>query len=451
MNLEYLKSILLVSLIASSLLLTLALWNHQPDFEVTRDEDDLIDAQIEDGERLSRRDVLQPTRIILHDDRSLDPIGFKDQEVEQAVYANILDYGLYNFSAFPVDEEWLDNQENRIEIIFPTEMQGDMIYDLFSLDQDTRIPEGRFNRIEIILDQDDASYQIIFRNDENQEVIGASLQNYSSEVDNLESFFDTEDFIAFTTYEGSRGTPIYLPDTIDRDVLLFSFAELDYEPFVNFLFSKPSIVRRGMTIEGHTSLIDGTRELMVESDRIFFTNPTNEEKHSTDELTEYELFDQVQTFINTHNGFTFEEPFHYFLSNITKNTETSLVEYSLSYKGVPIFYDEQVAKISVAWHNQEAYQYSHPLVTLAERRGVARESRRLPDTEAVVEILDSDYYRGSSVYDVTLGYRVNEQRNGQGQVYELVPTWYVKGVNGWQPLHIPAEMTGGDDSAVGTN
>lgn len=446
---EQLKSVLLVLLVISSLLLTLAIWNYQPDFEMTRDEENLVDPHIEEGHQLTRTEVLKPINIIFHNQDAEKPVGLSDKTEEQEAFRSILDYSLYNFTAFNLNEESLDEElADRTEIVFSTELPSETIYDLFSVDQETSIPEGMFNRIEIIFDYEGDNH-LIFRNDQDNSVIGASLQNYPGEVERLKGFLDNGDFISYEVYENSRGTNMYLPNEIDPNVLLFSYTDIPVDPFKNFLFPTPSIVRSARTFDGNTIFIDGTRELTLESDRISFTNQTNEYRVSDQELTYHELFDQVQNFVNTHNGFTFEEPFSYFLSHLEKTAQTNKVEFTMSYQGIPIFSDQNVANISVAWHNQEVYQYSHPLVTLVEQ--VARESASLPDTDTVIEILNSENYQGSAIYDVIVGYRIREQISGQGQVYELIPTWYVKGINGWNPLVIPAEKIGGDNSALGTN
>ncbi|WP_440897403.1 YycH family regulatory protein [Amphibacillus sp. Q70] len=448
---EQLKSILLILLVISSLLLTLAIWNHQPDFEMSGDEENLVDPHIEEGHRLTRNEVLKPIYIIYHNQNNEKPVSLSDKTEEQDVFTSILDYSLYNFSAFNLNEEWLEDEvEDRAEVVFSTELPSETIYDLFSVDQDISIPELMFNRIEIIFDQK-GDYHLIFRNDHESQVIGASLQDYPREVERLKGFFDSEDFISYEVYESSRGTDMYLPNEIDPNILLFSYTDIPVDPFKNFLFSTPSIVRSARTFDGNTVFIDGTRELTLESDQISFTNQTNEHQVSDQELSYYELFDQVHNFINTHNGFTFEQPFHYFLSHLENTTRINKVEFTLSYQGIPIFSDQNISNISVAWHNQEVYQYNHPLVTLVEQRGVNSESANLPDADTVIEILNSENYQRSAIYDVMVGYRIREQISGQGQVYELIPTWYVKGINGWNPLTIPPEETGGDNSALGTN
>src|SRR5699024_9004478 len=97
-------------------------------------------------------ELLKPIYMILHHQNFDKPIGMKDKGSEQEIFASIRDYSLYNFAAFNLDEEWWDGLENRVEVVFPTALPSETIYDLFNIDQDISIPSGMYNRIEIILD-----------------------------------------------------------------------------------------------------------------------------------------------------------------------------------------------------------------------------------------------------------------------------------------------------------
>ncbi len=448
---EHLKTILLVLLVFSSIFLTLAIWNHQPNFEMTGLDESLVDPKIETGYRLMRSEVLKPINLIYHNQNDENPIGLTNKASETRLFEHIRGYYLYNFTYLTLDEAWLDENPDRLEIIFSTELPSETINDLFSVDQSTVIPTGDYNRIDIILNEEGQGHHLIFRNDQENSSIGASLQNYSEEIEEIKRNFSTEDYVTYEVHESSRGTKMYLPNVVDPNVLLFSYRDIPVDPFKNFLFTTPSILRSSQTLMGDTIFIDGTRELTHRSNHISFTNQTNQQRISDEEITCYELFDQVHDFINRHHGYTYEPPFSYFVSWLEMTPQTNQVDFSLSYKGIPIFSDSQLATISVAWHNQIVYQYQHPLITLVEERGVGREITNLISASEVIDVLKGISYRRSAIYDVTVGYRIREQLGGQGQVYELIPTWYVKGINGWNPLIIPPEGVGGDSNAMGPN
>ncbi|PXW89778.1 regulatory protein YycH of two-component signal transduction system YycFG [Streptohalobacillus salinus] len=447
---EQLKSIILISLITSSLLLTYALWSNQSDYQVNREEEALIDAELRGGERLNKSEVITPTHMIARHSDFPSPIGFNDEALSTDFYQRFRALSLYNFSVLTFSNNWFQEVENRIEIVFQTELPSYVIYDLFDVDQETYVPEAGFNRIIVLEDHD--VYQVLFKNDQTDTVIAANAQNFDQNYQTFMNLFNQEEGLrSYQVFEGSRGTEIYLPEETTKQVLLFSYTDLDTDAFQNLLFSNPAIVRSAYTIGGDTNLIDGTREMVIDSKHIQFTNLTNEQKEVERELTAYQLFDQVQSYLNAHLGFTFSEPFGYRLNQIQQTSLQSEVSYHLTYRNTPIFYEQELAEIAVHWHNQSLYQYKHPLIVLLDQRGVGQTLTELPTAEEVIEILQGPNYQGTAIYDVVLGYRFTEPSTGQGQVYALTPTWYVRGIHGFTPLVEPVDEEGGVSRAMGPN
>lgn len=450
MSVENLKSILLFCLIISSLLLSLAMWNYQPDFDTVQSEDRVIDAQL-DGKTMTKKDVIEPLQIIFHTGDDV-PVGLADHQRAEELYQSMLEWSLYNFELERVQEnEWV-GKSDQLELIFPTDIPAELIDDLFSVDseRENELIGRSFNRLIVSLGDSEQGYHVLFVNTNDGVALKASMQNISQESERLMNYLTDAQFITYEVYNNSQGAPIYLPNDTKRNPLLFSYIMLPIDPFRNLLFNNPSNVRSSLT-SGNTVYTDGTREMVRSMLNVAFTNMTNEAILDETPLTEYQLLDQVQHFMNAHNGFTYQEPFRYFLSDIVSNHLESSVEYTLSYNGMPIFRKEEITQIRINWHNQSVYQYSHPLVQLIDQRGIDPTANPIPSAEQVIDILESDLYQGSTVYNVILGYKVEEQTGGSGQVYKLTPTWYVKGVRGWQPLFIPEEDVGGENNAMGSD
>ncbi|GEN56440.1 hypothetical protein GCM10012290_01920 [Halolactibacillus alkaliphilus] len=450
MPIEHIKSFILILLISSSLMLTFALWSEQPNYQMSTEEEDLIDAELDGGTRLSRRDVIEPFELIRHDDRLETPIGLSTADRRTRLTEAMANLSLYNFSKITMTTPWYQEEANRVEVIYQTALPSAVITDLFNVDVETYIPTGDFNRVVFLEGHD--MYQLLFVNDTDDEVMVANAQNFSQNMALFMQIFNAEEEpYRYLTYEGTRGSLIYLPENITKQTRLFAYTELDQDDFINLLFSKPSIVRSAYTYGGDTNYIDGTREMIVDGRGIEFTNPTNEPLDQTERISSYQLLDQVQSFINAHLGFTFREPFGYQLSDISQTAVSNEVKYILTYEDTPIFYDRDLTEITVRWHNESLYQYYHPLIMLLDQRGVGQ-TTYVPSAETVIDILDGPNYQGTAIYDVVLGYRLTEQSDSQGQVYALTPTWYVKGVYGYSPLVLPLEESkGGMAHAMGAN
>ncbi|GGM28404.1 hypothetical protein GCM10011351_12930 [Paraliobacillus quinghaiensis] len=449
MSFENWKTFILSVLIILSLLLTLSIWNYQPDFDPASPDESVIDAQL-DGVQLTKKDTAQPSRVLYH--MNDEPQGLVDKSEQDTLYNEILDFSLYDFQrVINLDKEINQQNQNLVEIIFPAEFPTELIADMFTVNDDMLIPNGSFDRIYILLSGDNQDNQIIFERSNTGTAIGAHVQNLNEAVDKLNTYYDNHTFMPYYVLENHLGNSIYLPSEVNVGAQQFSYLQLDIYSFRNLLFNTPSTVKSSFMTGGTTVYTDGVRRMTRDKYSIDFTNPTNESKTIEEEIEDYQLLNQVHNYINAHNGFTFSEPFQYFLSDLSTTANSNLVKYTLMYKGYPIYSSEVISTISVNWHNQNIYQYTHPLIQLHDYRGPGQVTNSLPTPELVLNTLRGESYQDTVVYDVSIGYKVEEQTGGQGQVYELIPTWYIKGVSGWQELRLPDKKVGGVDRAMGTN
>ncbi|WP_117168012.1 YycH family regulatory protein [Paraliobacillus sediminis] len=447
MNLERVKSFILIFLIFSSLLLTFATWNYQPNIDEGDSEDDVIEAQL-DGKQLTKKDVVRPSQIIYKLEGQA--VGLADKNHQNELYDQILNFSLYDFNVItnPMDE--LESNQNQVEIIFPTELPTAVIVDLFTIDSDRNIPDSTFDRVYMTLSSNQEENQIVFVKTATGTAIGAKIQSPNQTMELLTDYEKNNESISYETMENANGLPIYLPSEIALTIEYFPYKNLDSEAFRNLLFNIPSSVRSSTAVGGEEFYTDGTREMTIEEGySVNFSNPINDVQALEESVTQYQLFDQVHQFINKHNGFTFNEPFQFFLSELVTSANTNLVEYNLAYQGYPIYELESLSTISVNWHNQDPSVYSHPIVQLVNRIGTGQVPATLVDTDTVLRILDGNTYSDKTVYDVTVGYEIEKEEDDQA--YKLIPTWYVEGISGWEELIIPGEMLGGENSAMGTN
>lgn len=446
MKLENTKSIILTLLILISLALTATSWNYQPNVDYARDEDSVIEAQL-DGQELTKKDVLLPSQVIYHVNG--EPQGFLDKSNEQIVYEEIESLSLYDFHTVSIPVEELKAEENQIEIIFPTELPTEVISDLFTIDSEVIIQNSSFDRIYIVLSSDQEENQVVFLKTSTQTAIRAHIQNFNQVVKRLSSYPENNEMISYEVFADNDDMSIYLPSELELNTQYFSYKELDIEPFHNILFNTPSTVRSSQIVGG-AIYTDGIREMNLQYGYgINFTNPLIDRETLEESISQYQLIDQVHNWMNQHNGFTFSEPFQFFISGLSTTANTNLIEYNLAYKGYPIYESKSLATISVNWHNQSPSLYSHPIIQLLDERGLGKVPPTFLEATTVIDILNSVTYSNKSIYDVKVGYKVEKDQDDQ--IYEIVPTWYVKGFSGWSELEIPDQMMGGNNSAMGSD
>src|SRR5690625_2997571 len=86
MNYEMIKSYLLVILIGVSILLSVALWTYQPNYEQFQDPDYVNEVNI-GGEEQEIRDLIAPKSIVFHDNKRA--LGFGKPSDGEAFYESM--------------------------------------------------------------------------------------------------------------------------------------------------------------------------------------------------------------------------------------------------------------------------------------------------------------------------------------------------------------------------
>ncbi|CQR45839.1 Two-component system YycF/YycG regulatory protein YycH [Paraliobacillus sp. PM-2] len=438
-------TIILTFLVGLSLLLTAAIWNYQPSYDQLTNEEDVIEAQL-NGETQSKKQTIQPSQIIYHVEGQ--PLRLEYKEDEKELYNKMQTWSIFDFSATTMEYHSIDKIQNLVEVIFPTELPNEILKDLFVVD-DEIIPNGSFDRMYIKLSNKQEDTQLLFAKADTGMAIRASIQNYGQIVTYLNNYRDNNTTSNYVIFENSNNENVYLPETVNLSSYLSSYKEIEVDPFINLLFKTPSSVKSSFLKGGAMIYTDGTRELTRDANRISFTDPSNATKIDDKSISVYQLLDQVHNnFMNTHLGFTATEPFRFVLSDLSTTANTNMVNYTLSFKGYPVYQIDSLTKISVQWHDQKIHKYTHPTIQLLDIRGPGQQSSVL-NASNVISILQGENYKNRMIYDVAIGYKL-EQQTGK-QLYKLTPTWYVQGISGWEQLEVPEQWMGGENNAVGSN
>ncbi|GAA5416524.1 two-component system WalR/WalK regulatory protein YycH [Paraliobacillus ryukyuensis] len=451
MSFEKWKTLILSILVSLSLLLTLAIWNYQPNF-APANSDQAIEAQL-NGQTQTKKQTIFPTQIIYHLNNG-DPLGLVDKQEEKSLYEQMQNWSIFDFTTTDIDyEEHLENNQNKLEVIFPTELPNNLLTDLFTV-EDEFIPEGNFNRMLISLEENNSqeeNIQILFAKGQTGTAIQANIQNYGEVVTFLQNYEEQHEMVSYEMMKNSEDMNMYLPREVNLSSYLYSYQELEVQRFIDFLFKNPSAVKRFYIDDGSLTYSDGIRELKTTGNRVNFANPVNASSDEGKTLNDYDLLDQVHNdFMNSHLGFTATDPFHYVLTDLSNTPTMNMVRYTLKFQGYPVYENQTLTTISVEWHNQAVYKYTHPQIKLSDSRGPKQSATDLFKTSTVVSALkNGSNYENNLIYDVAIGYKVEEQSGDQ--VFKLTPTWYVKGSNGWSEFRLPEEMAGGDNNAMGTN
>ncbi|WP_226038502.1 YycH family regulatory protein [Aquibacillus saliphilus] len=441
MNLETIKSFILVFLIFLSLMLTLAIWNYQPSYDNATNERSPIDATIEDGIEETKKSIIKPSQIVFHE--AGNHYGLAQVNKEEDLYAVMQEWSLYDFE--PISEEEDETtSENEVEVMFPTEIPAELIRDIFTVGEDEIISGRVFDRMKIILDENQTDSQLIFIQSRSNTKFSANIQNIAEVRQDFVDYKDNNELVDLLVFEGNN--PIYLPDQMETNRISFTAKSISKPTLRNILWNNPSSVRSSEIVNGEEKFTDGQSEMVVYGNYMEYINPTSSENRI---IEGRQLVNQTLEFVNDHKGWTTDVKDDYVLHDL--NVQSKTAKYRLTYDGIPIFESDRLSTISVTLRNQSVYQYNRPLIQL----GIILEGQKVDDLQSgqqVIAYLErSKKYERRFIEEIKLGYEIEE--SGIQYAFTLSPKWFIKINNSWEQLDFEdAEISmGGGNNAMGSS
>ncbi len=449
MNIETMKSVILVILIAFSLVLTVALWNYQPVTNTLDSEDEVVisDTRLDElGSERTLTELVEPSEIVFHDEGSYykyedpaDQVSFFQQQMQQ--------WNVSNIDATPGEID-MDNHEQAIEMIFQTELPIETIQELFSLPEETELESLQqvFDRVFLVRHFDDqpaTSYELWFVNsDTNGSAITlqADISTPAGErafrgLQNKEALAEqirVADRIQGGLNDGIGASHIYLPKSPPEvPEIVLQTDSVPATPLQNDLFPSNTLVsissnngeRRIKTFQRQLTQLDNYNRMEYE---LTIPNTANQNP-----LEQYELITKSLQDINSHLGWTNDFRID------TVSTLLDQVQYRMYFGDLPVMENtdtNMLATILISYQQGQIQEYKRPLLKFNrytnERESI---STLQPGDEVVQFIQESEEHSSSEVRDLEIRYTLQEQTNNL--VYSLIPEWYVlTSTRGWTPL-----------------
>ncbi|SEQ06234.1 YycH family regulatory protein [Piscibacillus halophilus] len=447
---EQIKSVVLFLLVASSLLLTYALWTYQPDFEPIEQTEYITQSKL-DGEEKSVREVVFPNQIIIHDYQTHKRLESKQDEKD--FYEEFLNW---DFSSLTIPtsnhyvleqymqqtelEQWESkNQYQSIEIQYPVSIPMDMINYMYSVNTENQNYSQSFNKVFLHLQDSTKEIKVAFVSDEEGEsdVLVGEIQS-SSAYQRLEELINQQDDMVYLKgFEFKEGQTIYLPtEEIAMNGYTLLTESFDAATMVNALFRDPSVVRQTLTNAPNvrTHYTDGSRALKTyqilnnEAEQMEFINPLSNDLEQSNPT---EMIRRSVNLTNVHLGWTND----YQLDEIQKQP-SSAVLYRMYYDGYPVYHDKGVTTMEQVWGNNELNKLKRPLFKLIEDEAISVKENVLPSGDSIYQTIESlsERITLNSIEQVKLGYTLKAKTSPSSQVITLEPEWYIKLEGSWQPM-----------------
>jgi len=414
MNYETIKSFILFVLVGISFLLSFILWTYQPKYDLLYDTSYVNEVDVGGSEK-TKNELIEPGRIIFHKDEQIS--GFKKPTERQRFFKELASWVLYGYKE--TEAEGKPSSDRMVEIVFPSNIPGDVITNLFTFHDDVSGPTWDFDRVYITLDNDQQTSELIIISADNQRQISATiekLETYYYLLSNIED--ETEITQPFTTFDFGAET-IYLPqEKTELAKKTFIASTIEPESFVNALFASPSVVTPNAN---ETYFTDGQRGMKIVQDgrRLEYINPLQTSSNNVETI---DLIDKSMNQINEHKGWT--NNFLFERVDLTANQ----INYRMYYEGYPTFDGYHLTTIEQMWRDQELYKYNRPLVSVGNLLNSAEKT--LPSGEEVVEkIANSNVLEHQNIEDIRIGYTMQYVEDAYSLT--LDPEWYILYDGNW--------------------
>ncbi|MFC0525978.1 YycH family regulatory protein [Pontibacillus salicampi] len=429
MRTETIKTIVLTILVATSLLLTFAIWNYQPQLDVLEDGDNYLkgDTRIS-GEQKSLNTLVKPSQVIFHEGGSTYAMDSYNTSMD--MYTTFQGWRLIDFQSVSKNKV---NRESSVEIIFPTSLPLSILVNTLTVNEDEDVPKYMVDRIFVDISSANSNNHVHFYSDENEQMYQATTENINPYTEYLPLINDTGSHVEHLSINEKRENPIYIPAG-EVKVPKFSFFrdELAIEPMVNVLFNDRNKVLKKTPTNGESYYIDDYRQLAISEPNRYmrFTYNSPSEQEASETMTRADVIKESQSFINDHYGWTD----NYVISHM--NSTGSTVQYRIHQNGYPVFNDAGLSVMEQSWRNKELYSYNRSLVqfdTEIDSNSPAVTLMSGADVKQRMENKIEQY--PLLVEDIRIGYTMIQKENEYEVVFSLQPAWYYKTVGGgWKLL-----------------
>ena len=441
--LEIIKSITLVLLISSSLVLTFFIWNSAP--YDTLGKRSPIDISIaESPENKDINSLIKPYKIHFNFEEGLTGTTDSDQ----------IDYMVNHLKRWRLSNPELEDnrftkeklidfrrETNRATFYFSDGVPLPVYETVLNIES-PNIPETSFDLILIDWDLTNARVDVHFISQENELLYKsvASIpdpQTFIREVITVGRSYDEyvevnpegNKFIVVPNEEVDLVKNTYFPNEKD---------EINPTRFRSALFSDPNAVRRSPPGQHPEEFQDNHALMTVDTEKkqLQFVHPVVESKEIA---IPSDLLEDTIDFVNEHGGWTDEYRFS------RMNFRTRYVNFKLYVRGVPVLDGNTSTEIEQIWGDEAIYQYKRPYYTLGETLPSEMETVTLPSGKSIADaLMESEEINFSAVEEIIPAYYM--EQDVDLNIFVLEPSWFYKRNGSW--IRFSTEQLGGKKNGL---
>lgn len=437
------KTITLVLLIASSLVLTFFIWNSAPYDTIGKRSP--IDISIaESTEKKDIATLIKPYKIHFNFEEGVT--GTTDTEQIDSMVNDLKKWRLSNPEI--VDKKLtreklnaLLRQVNLAAFYFSDGVPLPVYESVLNIDS-PNIPEMNFNFLLMEWDLTSETLAVHYISEVNELHYKSTTkihdpQSFIREVVSVGRSFD--EYVEVNP----EGNHFIVVPTEEVDLLKNTYFqsekdEINPTRFRSALFSDPNAVRRSPPGKHPEEFQDNHALMTVDTEKkqLQFVHPVVE---SRELAIPSELLEDTIDFVNEHGGWTDE----YRFSNM--NFRSRYVNFKLYVRGVPVLGGNTSSEIEQVWGDEAIYQYKRPYYTLGDTLPSEMETVTLPSGLAIAEaLMKSEDIKFDTIEEIMPAYYM--EQDVDLNIFVLEPSWFYKRNGKW--TRFSADQVGGKNNGL---
>lgn len=425
MKLETAKSLLLIILIGTSLILTFGMWNYRAEYEPLNDDESVDKADL-GGEQKQENDVIKPNDVVFKINGEF--YSYVDPEDSAELFEDIQTWEITDLQNTDAEEKTADAE---VEIIFPTGVPLSLFENILNIDR-TLSKNMNFyvDRFYIQLQEEDQLLKVYFVSLDGDEAVEGTIHsttNYEQLLSMFSNLTDKKFEENYLLTETARN--IYIPvEEKSMESFKYTFDRTNSADVRNIMFTRPNLVSESKSAPESIMYRTDDRQLNITGHGMKFINVAEWNKEPVDKS----VFQQSLENINEHAGFTDD----YRLDSYTNDSVTYRL-YRFQYPVINNSYMD-LSTIYQRWQSDQLSEYTRSLITLDTVANTS--SKKLRDSDEIISSIQQSK-NIADIQDVQIGYRLTVEKDVNGEDYVLLePDWYQRVNDSWSA--VPEKNTG---------
>ena len=430
---EWLKSILLIVIVASSAVLTYFVWSYEPEFSQ-------IDTTIEgttnigQGENVSFEQVMSTYQLVwiqgenntrgTTDPRTL--IGLR----KNLEGSNITSMNVYN-SLNRLNVRGEENNEEEFLIIdYFSDVPSKSLFQTLGLSHDSTLSDFSFDRIVVDMKEGNVVFNLI---DENRSRVAVVETDIAADFlkGHVESYSDT--FEAYTPIitnqqTSNNKTAIYGPSSpgeINTERFMITQVNTDVMNRILFLDSpmeSPS--------QGDVAIYEDENHIATYNTETYEYTYTNLNESTASSGNNHRTIQDIYYFLNSHNGLSQNNV----LFDYTASENAATFRSTLN--GRVVFSEGLSTAITVKYGANSVYEYTRPLIQTNAKVSDEEEVELLDIENIRYQIALHGNFDLQKVSKIVLGYDMTyADEETDLEFIDYTPQWYVKYDGAWMKFN----------------